>query len=63
MADAKKCDRCGRVYDAPTYVSDLRINRYTHPYGDRWYDLCSGCEGDLEKFLKNEDIIGRRYFI
>lgn len=59
MANALRCDRCGKFYATPICVSDLRVNGYTHPYGDRWYDLCADCQKDLERFLKNEDVKGR----
>lgn len=52
MANAKKCDRCGVLYESPGYEPDIRINHYIHCYGDRWYDLCPTCQSMLEEFLK-----------
>lgn len=50
--NAKKCDRCGELYDPPMYTPDVRVDIYRHPYGDRWLDLCFNCQAELEDFLK-----------
>ena len=47
---ALKCDRCGTLYERD-YTPDIRINKYTHPYGDEWIDLCPKCQQMLEKWL------------
>ena len=60
MADAKKCDRCGKYYDKCTkkrYVNGcfvLGIKIYTSgPF--RAYDLCEDCVEDLYKFMNIDD--------
>ena len=47
---AKKCDICGALYEREC-TPDLRIVTYTHPYGDRWLDLCPKCQEKLERFV------------
>lgn len=60
MSTAKKCDRCGSFYDhRDIAASELRISKYVHCYGDKYFDLCDSCARDLEKFLENEDVKGR----
>lgn len=51
--NAKKCDRCGVLYEVPERTPDIRVYKYTHPYGDTRYDLCPHCQKQLEKFLIN----------
>ena len=51
---ALKCDRCGALYERD-YTPDIRINKYTHPYGDEWIALCPKCQQMLEKWLKGEE--------
>lgn len=55
--NAKKCDRCGMLYEYDGITPDLRVNKYTHPYGDRWYDLCPHCQKYLERFLANFKLV------
>ena len=50
--NAHECDRCGKLYKR-AYVPDIRINKYRHPYGDEWVDLCDDCQNQLEKWLLN----------
>lgn len=45
---AKKCDRCGALYEDPGYVPDVYIGVYRHPYGKEYADLCDKCQ---ESFL------------
>ena len=52
MADAKKCDRCGALYELPECTPNIRIGEYIHCYGEKRYDLCPTCQGLLEEFLK-----------
>ena len=47
---AKKCDICGALYELQC-TPDVRINIYSHPYGDRWLDLCPKCQEKLERFV------------
>lgn len=47
---AKKCDVCGTLYEQQC-TPDVRINVYSHPYGNRWLDLCPKCQEKLERFI------------
>ena len=47
---AKKCDICGTLYELQC-TPDVRVNIYSHPYGDRWLDLCPKCQEQLERFV------------
>ena len=54
MASAKKCDRCGTLYEkfcAPA----IEIVEYHHGYGETIKDLCPECQITLEKWLKEYD--------
>lgn len=67
MANAKKCDRCGVLYETwfPNKKNDDKKNdmyRFRDNIikigaeGDWWnYDLCSECYKKLVKFMKMED--------
>lgn len=55
MATALKCDRCGKLYERPECVPDIRIHKYVHYYGDQQYDLCPECQKKFEEFLKGEE--------
>ena len=58
MADAKKCDRCGKLYDPEEIdidYSDMRL-RYVilkdcHPYPEMRLDLCKECHINLYRWL------------
>ena len=52
MANAKKCDICGKLYESPTCNDVVRIYMDFGPYGDRYVDLCDSCYGKLCDFLK-----------
>lgn len=52
MANAKRCDRCGKLFER-AYVPDITIRRYHHGYGETRYDLCDECQKKLEKFMNN----------
>lgn len=56
MANAKKCDRCGRFYEEPI-TPDLHLNRYIHGYGINEIDLCPVCRTGLEMFLDNQPVV------
>lgn len=51
--NARQCDVCKSLYTVNLYAPDIRISIYTHPYGDRWVDLCPKCQKALETWLKN----------
>lgn len=59
MANAKKCDRCGKYYDRNhaksmngNFVTSISIN--SPPQYRRVFDLCDECIVDLYKFLDLE---------
>ena len=58
MANAKKCDICGKFY-VPPLGSALMINNYTlihnNPFSlsNSIYDLCSSCNEKLNNFVKS----------
>ncbi len=65
MANAKKCDRCGKLYDPEEIVIDysdmcLRyvILKDCHPYPEMRLDLCKDCRIDLHKWLVKGDSNG-----
>ena len=67
MADAKKCDRCGRYYQEvePTALDSLAQAMSPllvpgHVYAKRsiiekFLDLCPSCSKSLEKWLKGKE--------
>lgn len=56
MAQAKKCDRCGKLYeDDVGYIPDITVKEYNHIYGEYRYDFCPECQKKLELFLKGEN--------
>lgn len=60
MANVKRCDRCGNIYD---HIEDekktLFIFKYNSSDIDGWpderLDLCNDCYKDLEKFINIKD--------
>lgn len=54
MANAKKCDICGRLFEA-TFVPDITIHKYRHCYGEERLDICPECQKKLEKFVNKEE--------
>lgn len=53
--DAKKCDRCGKLYARYDAVPDLSLIKYVHPFGDSRIDLCPDCQKMLEDFLNKKE--------
>lgn len=67
MAIAKKCDRCGKLYDAYDGIQvfnnsekangvlliDRGLDR--NYWSRKSYDLCVDCMRKLEAFIKNEE--------
>lgn len=52
MADAKKCDRCGKYYDG----GNLKFHIYDHnPAFCNPFDLCEKCETEFEQWFDNPD--------
>ena len=62
MSDAKKCDKCGKLYVRNLNYTAIGQNwwRYIlskdcHPYGEVVFDLCNECKKELaEWFEKGE---------
>lgn len=61
MADAKKCDRCGRYYDknetahTGVRVIGIKIIR-ADDYCAAKYDFCDECLGKLKNFIDGEEL-------
>lgn len=51
MANAKKCDRCGHLYDNPPCNDAIRIHMNFGYLGDRYVDLCDECYNKLCEFI------------
>ena len=64
MADAKKCDRCGMLYDLKDYGKYQRDRFRYHiqyvPEGKDSYafmfDLCGGCQCMLSNFINRRPL-------
>ena len=52
MANAKKCDKCGKLYELPICNDAIRIKMDFGYLGDRYVDLCDECYGKLCDFVK-----------
>lgn len=52
MANAKKCDICGKLYETPICNDVARIHLEFGYMGDRYVDLCDDCYGKLCGFVK-----------
>ena len=52
MANAKKCDRCGKYYDAVDRTMYLFIGK---PAYNNVTDLCDRCNDELERWY-NKDL-------
>lgn len=50
MANAKKCDRCGTLYEQTT-IPAVNVIIDNHPYGGCKIDLCPKCQDELERFV------------
>ena len=64
MANAKKCDRCGKYYtdkDKKFTINGYSIYsiglRTKQGYMELVYDLCDDCTKDLFHFLSNEPVV------
>ena len=61
MANAKKCDRCGRLYEYYEGVEVTKGGRKYHAlsvengYVNKWYDLCPVCMTKLVDFINNSE--------
>ena len=63
MSMAKKCDRCGKLYEPKQELSDkelrkgawrFNIIRDDHPYGETRIDLCDSCRDLFYFWFCNE---------
>ena len=54
MADAKKCDRCGKYYDEND--RKLWLYNYQGMRNNKSFDLCLECATDLERWF-NKDVL------
>lgn len=52
MADAKKCDICGKFYETPDFNDVIRICMKYHSYNGDYIDLCDDCYKKLCDFVK-----------
>ena len=52
MANAKKCDLCGKLYESLICNDVVRIHLDFGYTGDRYVDLCDGCYNKLCDFVK-----------
>ena len=52
MANAKKCDICGNMYETPICNDAVRIRIDFGYAGDRYVDLCEDCYNKLCNFVK-----------
>lgn len=57
MTIAKKCDRCGALYEAFLFPQNdawrYNVTKDCHPYPDIiTLDLCYNCKCELEKWIK-----------
>jgi len=53
MAAAKKCDRCGKLYEHPGKREILILKDY-HPYPVGTLDLCEECYAELREWLNDD---------
>lgn len=52
MANAKKCDICGKLYESPICNDVVRIHMEFGCLGDHYVDLCDDCYDKLCGFVK-----------
>ena len=52
MANAKKCDICGDLYESPICNDVVRIHLDFGHMGDRYVDLCDPCYRNVCNFIK-----------
>ena len=52
MANAKKCDICGDLYELPICNDVVRIHLDFGHMGDRYVDLCDTCYRNVCNFVK-----------
>ncbi len=55
MANAYKCDRCGKLFERDRRPSLTIQQQYSYCFGNTTYDLCPSCQEKLEKFIEGGD--------
>ena len=55
MANAKKCDRCGKLYEIPRESRKIGVSRDTNKSGYNFIDLCPDCQSSLEDWIENKE--------
>lgn len=50
MAEARRCDRCGKFYE-PDCVWNSNKHIRKSGVADRYFHLCDSCQDDLDKFM------------
>lgn len=53
MANAKKCDRCGKLYEIPRESRKIGVSRDTNKIGYKFMDLYPDCQSSLEDWIGN----------
>lgn len=56
MAAAKKCDRCGRLYDFPICNDQVTLTLDNGVFGEKHLDLCDNCYEELTKWLNLDNV-------
>lgn len=54
MANAKKCDRCGKLYEIPRESRKIGVSRDTNKSGYKFMDLCPDCQSSLEDWIERK---------
>ena len=54
MANIKKCDRCGKVYEMNLVIP--KYNIYNRDIGEK-VDLCESCQESFNKWFKRDQVI------
>ena len=60
MANAFKCDRCGRYYDNSTNYYKYNLSKYSETGKYLSFDLCNSCKDSLEEWM--DKILLRKAF-
>ena len=60
MANAFKCDRCGRYYDNSTNYYKYNLSKYSETGKYLSFDLCNSCKDSLEEWM--DKILFRKAF-
>lgn len=55
MANAKKCDRCGKLYEIPRESRKIGVSRDTNKSGYNFMDLCPDCQSSLEDWIESKE--------